>query len=87
MSTIERFEALEVWQKARKLAKEVYQISTKGGQAKDFTLQDQLKRAAISILSNIAEGFERRGDKEFLHFLSMAKGPCREVRAQLLTYA
>jgi four helix bundle protein len=54
-----------------------------GGFTRDFGLKDQIRRASISILSNIAEGFERGGDKEFLQFLAMAKGSCGEVRAQL----
>ena len=68
---------------ARDLTKLVYRISSTGEFARDFGLRDQIRRASVSIVSNIAEGFERDGDKEFLQFLSMAKGSCGEVRAQL----
>jgi four helix bundle protein len=81
MSRIERFEDLEGWKLARTLTGLIYDVSGTG--ARDFALRDQIRRAAISIVSNIAEGFERDGDKEFLQFLSMAKGSCGEVRAQL----
>jgi len=74
---------LEVWQHSRKLVKEIYRVSGAGYFAKDFGLRDQLRRASISILSNIAEGFERSGNKEFSHFLFMAKGSAGELRAQL----
>ena len=68
---------------ARKATKEVYEISSREQFSRDFALVNQMRRASISILSNIAEGFERGGDKEFLQFLSIAKGSCGEVRAQL----
>jgi four helix bundle protein len=83
MSRIERFEDLEAWKFARELTASIYAISGTGTFNRDFALRDQIRRAAISIVSNIAEGFERDGDKEFLQFLSMAKGSCGEVRAQL----
>jgi four helix bundle protein len=83
MSRIERFEDLEAWKLARALTSLVYNVSSTGSFNRDFALRDQIRRAAISIVSNIAEGFERDGDKEFLQFLSMAKGSCGEVRAQL----
>lgn len=83
MAKIERFEDLTSWQKARELNRLVYQISRSAAFAKDFGLRDQIRRASVSILSNIAEGFERGGDKEFIQFLSNAKGSCGEVRAQL----
>ena len=83
MASIQRFEDVEGWQKARELAKTVYQVTSTGKFARDFGLRDQIRRAAVSILSNIAEGFERGGDKEFLLFLSLAKGSCGELRAQL----
>lgn len=83
MSRIERFEDLEGWKLARSLTGLVYSVSGTGEFSRDFALRDQIRRAAISIVSNIAEGFERDGDKEFLQFLSMAKGSCGEVRAQL----
>jgi four helix bundle protein len=83
MAKIERFEDLISWQKARELNRLVYQLSRNGSFAKDFGLRDQIRRASISVMSNIAEGFERGGDKEFLQFLSNAKGSCGEVRCQL----
>ena len=83
MSTIDRFEDLEAWRLARELTGLIYAASGMGNFVRDFALRDQIRRASISIVSNIAEGFERDGDKEFLQFLSMAKGSCGEVRAQL----
>lgn len=80
---IERFEDFASWLKARELTRVVYQHS-KGGQfARDFDLRDQIRDASVSIMSNIAEGIERGGDKEFRQFLSTAKGSCGEVRSQL----
>ena len=80
---VKRFEDLDCWKKSRKLSSRVYEVTGGGKFARDFALKDQFRRASISMLSNIAEGFERGGDKEFLHFLAMAKGSCGEVRAQL----
>jgi len=80
---IKRFEDLESWKKARQLTNKVYEATAAGNFTRDFGLKDQIRRASISILSNIAEGFERGGDKEFLQFLAVAKGSCGEVRAQL----
>ena len=83
MAKIERFEDIEAWQKARALSREIYDSSKEPGFAKDFELKRQVRGAAISVMSNIAEGFERGGDNEFLQFLSWAKGSCGEVRSQL----
>ncbi len=83
MPVIKQFEDLEVWQKARELTRLVYRISSEGHFTKDFGLRDQIRRASVSIMSNISEGFERSGDKEFKQFLSIAKGSCGELRAQL----
>lgn len=83
MAKIERFEDLMSWQKARELNRLIYKISRNAAFARDFGLRDQIRRASISVMSNIAEGFERGGDKEFIQFLSTAKGSCGEVRAQL----
>jgi len=80
---IKKFEDLESWKKARQLTNTVYEATGTGGFSRDFGLKDQIRRASISILSNIAEGFERGGDKEFLQFLAVAKGSCGEVRSQL----
>ena len=83
MATARNFEELEVWKASRQLARNIY-LATQGGSfAKDFGLRDQLRRAAVSIVSNIAEGFERSGNPEFIRFLHMAKGSAGEVRAQL----
>jgi four helix bundle protein len=83
MAKIERFEDLASWQKARELNRLIYQLSRSGAMAKDFGLRDQIRRASVSVMSNIAEGFERGGDREFAQFLSNAKGSCGEVRCQL----
>ncbi len=83
MARFEKFEDIEAWKKARELAQAVYTGSSSGDFNRDFGLKDQLRRASVPILSNIAEGFEREGNKEFVQFLSLAKGSCGEVRAQL----
>jgi len=80
---IERFEDFIAWQKARKLTSNIYKISNVGKFASDFGLKDQIRRAAVSIMSNIAEGFERGRPTEFHQFLSIAKGSCAELRSQL----
>ena len=83
MSGKKQFEDLDVWQKAREITRLIYQISSDPMFAKDFGLKDQIRRSSVSILSNISEGFERGGNKEFIQFLSYAKGSCGELRAQL----
>ena len=83
MSGFQRFEDIEAWQKARELTKQIYALSNDGQFARDFGLRDQIRRASVSIMSNIAEGFGRGGNKEFAQFLSTAKGPASEVQAQL----
>ncbi len=80
---IGRFEDLIAWQKARELTREIYAITRQGAFAKDFGLSGQIQRAAVSIMSNIAEGFERGSAGEFHHFVSIAKASCAEVRSQL----
>src|SRR5262245_65038788 len=80
---VEKFEDLIAWQKARALAKSVYTLTRKGELATDFGLSRQMQRAAVSIMSNIAEGFERAGPKEFHNFLCIAKSSCAELRSQL----
>ena len=80
---IECFEDLIVWQKGIELVKEVYLITGDGELKKDFGLRDQLRRAAVSIPTNIAEGFERASRKEYLLFLNIAKGSAGEVRSLL----
>ncbi len=83
MARIERFEDIEAWQKARELTRRVYEMTREGAFAGDFGLRDQIRRAAVSIMSNIAEGFERGSNKEFIQYLFIAKGSAGEVRAQL----
>lgn len=79
----ERFEDLIAWQKARELVKEIYLATREGRFARDFALASQIQRAAVSILSNIAEGFERAHPREFHQALAVARASCAEVRAQL----
>lgn len=83
MGSIEKFEDILVWQKGRELARRIYRCSGNGAFGTDFALRDQIRRAVVSITSNIAEGFERAGNKEFIQFLSNPKGSCGEVRSQL----
>jgi len=83
MGKIERFEDLEVWQLAREMVKQVYCLTSNIAAAKDFGLSGQLQRSAVSVMANIAEGFERKTSKEFLQLLSIAKGSCGEVRSHL----
>ena len=80
MAGIERFEDIIAWQKARHLTRLIYQVSDVGSWSRDFGLKDQTRRASVSIMSNIAEGFER-GPREFHQFLTVAKGSCAEVRS------
>jgi four helix bundle protein len=77
------FEDLNVWKQARQLTQEVYRLTKTEKFLKDFGLRDQIRRAAISVMSNIAEGFERGGNQEFIQFLYVAKASCGEVRSQL----
>ena len=80
---VERFEDLIAWQKARALTAGIYRVTNQGRFARDFGLRDQICRAAVSVMSNIAEGFERNRAAEFHQFLSIAKASCGEVRSQL----
>ena len=80
MDKVEKFEDLKVWQDSIKLAREIYIQFT---DSHDFGFRDQIQRSAVSIPSNIAEGFERQTNKEFIHFLFIAKGSCGELRTQL----
>jgi four helix bundle protein len=82
MKTARRFEDLEAWRAARRLAVELYRVSGRGPFARDFPLRDQVRRAAISVMSNIAEGFERRSRREFLRFLTIAKASAGEIESQ-----
>jgi len=82
MKKIERFEDLEVWQEARLLSKIIYDFTEKEPFCRDFNLKNQINKSCGSIMDNIAEGFERGGNKEFIHFLSISKGSCGETRSQ-----
>jgi four helix bundle protein len=77
------FEDLEIWKSARELTNKIYGITTDGAFSKDYGLRDQIRRAAVSVMSNIAEGYERGGNQELIQFLSIAKGSSGEVRSQL----
>ena len=83
MASIERFEDIEAWQAARQLRQTVYRLTRLKPFASDFALVDQIRRAAISIGANVAEGFERGGNREFIQFLSHAKGSAAEVKDEL----
>jgi len=78
-----RFEQLEVWQKSRSLAGAIYKASSHGTFARDFGLRDQLRRAAVSVMSNVAEGFGRFTRPEFRRFITIARGSAAEVQSQL----
>jgi four helix bundle protein len=79
---INRFEDLEIWKDARELCKFVKKITVETPLSKDFKLRDQIRDASGSVMDNIAEGFERGGNKEFCQFLSISKGSCGETRSQ-----
>jgi four helix bundle protein len=83
MAKVNSFEELEVWKKAVELCELVYIQTNNSSLNKDFALRDQLRKSAISIPSNIAEGFEREGNNQFIYFLIIAKGSCGELRTQL----
>ena len=84
MSVVRDFEELAIFQKARELSKKIYPVTNRDGFKSDFRFVQQIRAAAGSIMDNIAEGFERTGNKEFLNFLYIAKGSCGEVRSQLI---
>ena len=83
MTTFKKFEEIALWQKSRELTKLIYEAPKRENFARDYALRDQIRRASVSIMSNIAEGFERSGTAEFSRFLATAKGSAGEVRSQL----
>jgi four helix bundle protein len=83
MATFKSFTEIEAWEKARMLTNAVYEVSKESSFSKDFGLRDQMRRASVSIMANIAEGFGRSGSTEFLHYLAIAKGSTCEVVSHL----
>lgn len=83
MASFRSFEDIDAWKKARELTRRVYDVTAKGAFARDYALRDQIRRASVSVMSNVAEGLGRGGTKEFLQFLSMALGSANEVSSQL----
>lgn len=83
MSNIKKFEDLEIWQRAREICPNMYKIKEASNLKNDYRLYDQINSSSGSIMGNIAEGFERNGNKEFAQFLSIAKASCGETRSQL----
>ncbi|MFO7827637.1 MAG: four helix bundle protein [Bacteroidales bacterium] len=83
MATVERFEDLIAWQKARQYAHEIYELTCLDRFSRDFSLVDQIRKSSGSVMDNIAEGFERGGNKEFIQFLYIAKGSLSETKSQL----
>lgn len=79
----QNFKELRVWQEAKGLAIKIYHVANNGKLSKDYGLREQMQRAAVSVASNIAEGYERNSDKEFVRFLLIAKGSLSELRTQL----
>ena len=83
MAKIKKFQDIKAWEKSRFLAKKIYNITDDKKFAKDWGLKDQIRRASVSVMSNIAEGFSRQTDKEFIQFLYIAKGSVSEVQSHL----
>lgn len=83
MATIRTFEDLEVWKRARRFSHKIYELTLEGSFTKDYSLKDQINKSSGSIMDNIGEGFDRGGNKEFILFLSYAKGSAGESRSQL----
>ena len=84
MAKVDRFEDLVIWQKARELSKDIYSYTNRAEFKYDARFVQQIRAAAGSVMDNIAEGFERAGNKEFINFLYIAKGSCGEVRSQII---
>jgi four helix bundle protein len=83
MARIERFEDIEAWKLAREATRRIYLLSSDGEFYRDYGLKDQIRRSSVSTMGNIAEGFEREGNREFVNFLGIAKGSCAETRSHL----
>ena len=83
MATYNSFEDLPVWNVSKELAVRIYELTSQGKLSKDYGLKDQMQRSAVSISSNIAEGFERGSKKEFMQYLYIARGSCGELRSQM----
>jgi len=83
MAAIKQFEDIQAWQQARELVREVYKACAEGRLSRDFGLRDQLCRAAVSSMSNVAEGFAKKSDRDFAHFLDIARGSITEVQSLL----
>ena len=83
MATVERFEDLVIWQLAREVCNDIYNLIESTSLGKNYALKEQMDRCSGSVMDNIAEGFERNGNKEFIQFLSVAKASCGELRSQL----
>ena len=83
MPTIKRFEEIEAWQTARELTKVIYSFTEEGKFSRDFGLKDQIRRASVSLMSNISEGFESQTQPQFIRYLGVAKASAGEVRSQL----
>lgn len=83
MPTFKRFEDIQAWQKSREITRSVYRVTKNGQFAKDFGLRDQIRRASVSIMANIAEGFARRSDKDFAYFLNISRSSGAEVQSHL----
>jgi len=83
MAAFNKFEEIEAWKKARELCKIIYDLSLKEKFSKDYSLKDQIRRSSGSIMDNIAEGFERGGQKEFIQFLYISKSSAAETKSQL----
>jgi four helix bundle protein len=83
MATFQRFEDIQAWQRAREVTKEIYRVTSEEKYSRDFGLKDQTRRAAVSIMANIAEGFGRKTNKDFAHFLTQSHGSAAEVQSHL----
>lgn len=83
MATFKTCEEIEAWKKARELTKRIYAVSGAGSFARDFSLKNQIRSASVSIMSNVAEGYDRSGTGEFVQFLAISKGSAAEVKSQL----